>query len=76
MFLGKGAGNQLGLNGSVPATCYPTASAISNSWDPALDEKPGEHLGVAAASCWARASASNDLPSAGKTSSISPCTPT
>ena len=46
----EGAGDQLGLNGSLPATCYPTAATIANSWDPALGEEIGEHLGVEAAS--------------------------
>ena len=46
----EGAGDQLGLNGSLPATCYPTAATIANSWDPALGEELGEHLGVEAAS--------------------------
>jgi len=46
----EGAGDQLGLNGSVPATCYPTAATIANSWDPALGEELGEHLGTEAAS--------------------------
>lgn len=46
----EGAGDQLGLNGSVPATCYPTAATIANSWDPALGEEIGEYLGVEAAS--------------------------
>ena len=46
----KGAGDHLGLNGSVPATCYPTAATIANSWDPALGEEIGEHLGAEAAS--------------------------
>ena len=46
----EGAGDQLGLNGSVPATCYPTAATIANSWDPALGEEIGEHLGTEAAS--------------------------
>ena len=46
----EGAGDQLGLNGSVPATCYPTAATIANSWDPALGEELGEHLGAEAAS--------------------------
>ena len=45
----EGAGDQLGLNGSVPATCYPTAATMANSWDPALDEELGKHLGVEAA---------------------------
>ncbi len=46
----EGAGDQLGLNGSLPATCYPTAATIANSWDPALGEEIGEHLGTEAAS--------------------------
>ncbi len=45
----EGAGDQLGLNGSLPATCYPTAATIANSWDPALGEEIGEFLGVEAA---------------------------
>ena len=45
-----GAGDQLGLNPSLPATCYPTAATIANSWDPALGEEIGEHLGTEAAS--------------------------
>ena len=46
----EGAGDQLGLNGSVPATCYPTAATMANSWDPELGEELGRHLGVEAAS--------------------------
>ena len=46
----EGEGDQLGLNGSLPATCYPTAATIANSWDPALGEEIGEHLGAEAAS--------------------------
>ena len=46
----EGAGDQLGLNGSLPATCYPTAATIANSWDPALGEEIGEYLGAEAAS--------------------------
>jgi len=45
----EGAGDQLGLNGSVPATCFPTAATIANSWDTALGEKIGECLGEEAA---------------------------
>lgn len=45
----EGAGDQLGLNGSLPATCYPTAAAIANSWDPALGEEIGQYLGIEAA---------------------------
>ena len=46
----EGAGDQLGLNGSLPATCFPTAATIANSWDPELGEKIGECLGEEAAS--------------------------
>ena len=45
----EGAGDQLGLNGSVPATCYPTAATMANSWDPELGEELGKHLGYEAA---------------------------
>ncbi len=46
----EGEGDQLGLSGSLPATCYPTAAAVANSWDPALGEEIGEYLGAEAAS--------------------------
>lgn len=46
----EGASDQLGLNGSVPATCYPTAATVANSWDPALGEEIGAYLGEEAAS--------------------------
>ena len=46
----EGAGDQLGLNGSLPATCFPTAATIANSWDPALGEEIGTYLGEEAAS--------------------------
>ncbi len=45
----EGSGDQLGLGGSIPATCYPTAATIANSWDPALGEEIGRHLGIEAA---------------------------
>lgn len=45
----EGAGDQLGLNGSLPATCFPTAATIANSWDPDLGEEIGRHLGEEAA---------------------------
>ncbi len=45
----EGAGDQLGLNGSVPATCFPTAATIANSWDPSLGEELGKYLGEEAA---------------------------
>ncbi len=45
-----GEGDQLGLNPSLPATCYPTAATVANSWDPVLGEEIGAHLGAEAAS--------------------------
>ena len=45
----EGAGDQLGLGGSLPATCCPTAATIANSWDPALGEEIGRNLGEEAA---------------------------
>lgn len=44
-----GESDHLGLNPSVPATCFPTASAVANSWDTALGEKIGAALGEEAA---------------------------
>ena len=44
-----GASDHLGINPSEPATCFPTASAVASSWDPALGEKIGEALGQEAA---------------------------
>ncbi len=41
-----GAADHLGLNASLPATCYPTAATVANSWDIALGEELGEHLGA------------------------------
>jgi beta-glucosidase len=43
-------GDQLGLGGSLPATCYPTAATMANSWDPTLGEELGKMLGEEAAS--------------------------
>lgn len=39
------AGDHLGLNASMPATCFPTAATVANSWD----EKLGEEIGKALA---------------------------
>ena len=39
-----GAGDHLGLNASLPATCFPTAAGVANSWDEELGEKIGEAL--------------------------------
>lgn len=40
-----GAGDHLGLNASLSATCFPTAATVANSWD----EELGEEIGVALA---------------------------
>ena len=44
-----GESDHLGLNPSVSATCFPTASAVANSWDAALGEEIGAALGEEAA---------------------------
>lgn len=41
----EGAGDHLGLNQSVPATCFPTAATMANSWDEQLGEEIGAALG-------------------------------
>lgn len=40
-----GAGDHLGLNASLSATCFPTAATIANSWDEELGEELGAALG-------------------------------
>ena len=44
-----GPADHLGQNPSEPATCFPTASAVASSWDPALGEQIGRALGAEAA---------------------------
>lgn len=44
-----GAGDHLGLNPSLPATCFPTAATVANSWDETLGRALGEALGEEAA---------------------------
>ena len=44
-----GAGDHLGLNASVPATCFPVAAAMANTWDTELGEALGTALGAEAA---------------------------
>lgn len=39
-----GTGDHLGLNASLPATCFPTAATIANSWDESLGEEIGKAL--------------------------------
>ena len=43
------AADHLGLNASIPATCFPTAATMANSWDPELGEGLGQRLGQEAA---------------------------
>ena len=42
--------DHLGLNPSIPATCFPTAAAMANSWNEELGEEMGKALGEEAAS--------------------------
>ncbi|WP_082717025.1 glycoside hydrolase family 3 C-terminal domain-containing protein [Microterricola viridarii] len=44
-----GAADHLGLNASIPATSFPTASHLANSWDVRLLERVGAALGAEAA---------------------------
>lgn len=40
-----GAGDHLGLNESLPATCFPTAATMANSWNESLGQEIGQALG-------------------------------
>lgn len=40
-----GSGDHLGIAAAEPATCFPTAATLANSWDPALAEEMGAALG-------------------------------
>lgn len=44
------AADHLGLNASIPATCFPTAATMANSWNDELGEEMGRALGEEAAS--------------------------
>ena len=44
-----GDADHLGIHGSEPATCFPTAATVANSWDPELAEEIGRALGAEAA---------------------------
>jgi beta-glucosidase len=40
-----GEADHVGIGGSAPATCFPTASALGSSWNPELFRTVGEALG-------------------------------
>ena len=42
--------DHVGLGGSAPATCFPTAAGLASSWDPALTRSVGEALATEARS--------------------------
>ena len=44
-----GASDHLGLNASQPATCFPTAAGVANSWNPDLAQEIGRTIGKEAA---------------------------
>ena len=43
------ASDHLGLNASIPATCFPTAASMANSWNEELGQQMGTALGEEAA---------------------------
>src|SRR4051794_32309142 len=43
--------DHLGLGGSLPATCFPTASAIASAWNPDLLRRIGQALAQEARAC-------------------------
>ncbi|MDQ0158350.1 glycoside hydrolase family 3 C-terminal domain-containing protein [Alkalibacillus salilacus] len=45
-----GKADHLGLNKSLPATCYPTAATLANSWDKSLINEVGQDIGKEARS--------------------------
>jgi beta-glucosidase len=45
-----GKADHLGLNKSLPATCYPTAATLANSWDKSLVYSVGQDIGKEARS--------------------------
>ena len=44
-----GSADHLGINESIPATCFPTAATMANSWNLSLGEELGKALGEEAA---------------------------
>lgn len=44
-----GKADHLGLNESIPATCFPPAATLANSWDIELAQEVGRYLGKEAA---------------------------
>src|SRR5215210_1256582 len=46
-----GEGDHVGLGGSLPATCFPTASAIASAWNPGLLRRIGHELAQEARAC-------------------------
>ena len=45
----EGNADHLGLSASVPATCFPTAAALANSWDVDLVQRVGDAIASEAA---------------------------
>jgi beta-glucosidase len=46
-----GDGDHVGLGGSLPATCFPTASAVASAWNPDLLHRIGQALAQEARAC-------------------------
>jgi beta-glucosidase len=46
-----GDSDHVGLGGSLPATCFPTASAIASAWNPDLLHRIGQALAQEARAC-------------------------
>ena len=46
-----GEGDHVGLGGSLPATCFPTASAVASTWNPDLLNRIGQALAQEARAC-------------------------
>jgi beta-glucosidase len=44
-------GDHVGISGSLPATCFPTASAVASAWNPDLLRRIGEALAQEARAC-------------------------